>query len=78
MIRCRQVARLVSAGELSESALRTRVAVRLHLMMCRHCRRFVRQLSWLGDAARALVRGFERDEAVHDLEARLLRRFGIG
>jgi len=77
MIRCRQVARLASAGELSESPLRTRLAVRLHLMMCRHCRRFIRQLAWLGDAARELVSGFERDEAVQDLEARLLRRLGV-
>lgn len=77
MIRCRQVARLVSAGELSDSPLRTRVAVRLHLMMCRHCRRFLGQLAWLGDAARELVRGFERDEEVQNLEARLLRRLGV-
>lgn len=77
MMRCRQVAWLLSAGELSESPLRTRVAVRLHLMMCRHCRRFIRQLAWLGDAARELVRGFEGDEAVDNLEARLLRRLGI-
>ena len=77
MIRCRQVAWLVSAGELSESPLRTRVAVRLHLTMCQHCRRFVQQIAWLGDAARELVRGFERDETLHDLEARLLRRFGV-
>jgi len=76
MIRCRHVARLVSTGELSESSLRTRAAVRLHLMMCDHCRRFVRQVARLGDAVRELVRGLDRDEAGHDFEARLLRRLG--
>lgn len=77
MIRCREVAHLLSAGEISESPLRRRIAVRLHLMMCDHCSRFARQLAWLGQTARGLARSFEEDDAVAGLETRLLRRLGL-
>ena len=78
MMRCREVARLLSAGETSELPRRRRFAVRLHLMMCGHCSRFARQLAWLGRTARDLARGFEEDEAVAGLETRVLRRLGLG
>lgn len=77
MMRCREVARLLSAGEVSESPMRRRIAVRLHLMMCGHCSRFARQLAWLGRTARDLARGFEEDEAVAGIETRVLRRLGL-
>lgn len=77
MMRCREVARLLSAGETSELPWRRRFAVRLHLMMCGHCSRFARQLAWLGRTARDLARGFEEDEAVAGLETRVLRRLGL-
>ena len=52
MIACEEVARSVASGELAESTLHRRLALRVHLLMCRHCRRYFRQLSAIDDAAR--------------------------
>lgn len=47
MLSCRDVANeadLLLAGELS---WRRRMAFRVHLVICNHCRRYVRQLKYL-------------------------------
>lgn len=73
MMTCRQVATLVSSGRLADQPLRVRLGVWLHLSMCRHCRRFRRQLRILDRGVRALFLGFERDMPA-DLERRLTQR----
>lgn len=77
MINCREVAELLSSGHLSGSPLRTRLAVRLHLSMCRFCRRFAAQLAWMGKASRQLVHDIERSKTVEGLENRVLKRLGL-
>ncbi len=52
MISCEEVARIVASGEQAEAGLRRRLALRFHLFMCRHCRRYVRQLELIDAAAR--------------------------
>ena len=52
MIHCEEVARIVASGQLADSALGRRLGIRFHLLMCRHCRRFVAQLSAIDAAAR--------------------------
>jgi anti-sigma factor ChrR (cupin superfamily) len=47
MLTCREVTDNASAMIDAELGLRKRIAVRLHLMMCKNCRRFVRQLRTL-------------------------------
>lgn len=54
MLRCREVTRLHASDELERATLATRIGVRLHLMMCRHCRRYVRELRRIGEAVRSL------------------------
>ena len=61
MTSCRDVSMLVSSGRLGDEPLTRRVAVWLHLSMCRHCRAFRRQLGDLTRAARYLAAGFERE-----------------
>jgi anti-sigma factor RsiW len=64
MLRCREVAELASDyvnGDLSRSR---RLAVRLHLAICRACRRYLRQMRETVALLRALSREpVERDEA---------------
>ena len=51
MLNCREVVKdsgLLIAGELS---WQRRLVIRMHLLMCRHCRRYVRQLRVLIRAA---------------------------
>ena len=59
MLRCREVTRLHASDELATAPLRTRLGVRLHLLLCRHCRRYVRELARIGQATRALYRSSE-------------------
>jgi hypothetical protein len=61
MIRCKEVATLLSTGELAAAPVARRLAVRMHLMMCRHCRRFARQIAWLKRSATALGAAFDAE-----------------
>ena len=44
MFRCQDVSRKISQSMDGKVTLGQRLAVRLHLMMCRHCSRFFRQV----------------------------------
>lgn len=61
MIRCKEVATLLSIDQLASQPVWRRVAVRVHLMMCRHCRRFARQMSLLTQAATRLGATFDAE-----------------
>jgi len=66
MLQCNEVTRLYASDAVRTAPLRTRIALRLHLMMCRSCRRYVRELRTIGRAVRSLGRdaaaGGERHE----------------
>ena len=73
MMPCKQVATLLSTGDLERSSVRTRLAVRLHLAMCRHCRAFKRQIDGLGRLAGLVSRRYD-EEPTPDFEAKIARR----
>ncbi len=52
MPNCEEVARLVASDELADAVWSDRALVRLHLLMCRHCRGYAAQLRAIGAAAR--------------------------
>ena len=52
MLSCNEVTRLCASEGIRRAPLARRLAVRLHLLMCRHCRRYVRELSAIGVAVR--------------------------
>jgi len=54
MLKCREVVSLIASDEWRTAPLRRRVALRLHLVMCRHCRAYANSLRRLGKAARRL------------------------
>lgn len=68
MLRCREVTRLYASEEVLAAPLRVRLAAWLHLRLCRHCRRYVRELARIGQAVRDLYHDVEdhadRDEAL--------------
>ncbi|MBI3505374.1 MAG: anti-sigma factor [Proteobacteria bacterium] len=43
---------LVGSDALEHASLRERVGVRLHLLMCRHCRAYVRSIRQIAAVAR--------------------------
>jgi predicted anti-sigma-YlaC factor YlaD len=73
MMTCKEVSTLMSTGGLDGARWRVRLAVRLHLSMCRHCRAFKRQLEALARAARTLSTSLET-ELPKDFEATLSER----
>ena len=76
MIRCREVATLLSTDQVASQSVSRRIAVRLHLMMCRHCRRFARQLTLLKHVASDLGATFDQ-EVRADFVQRLQGRLGL-
>lgn len=70
MMTCREVTALAH-DRLDGVPPRRRLAMRLHLWMCAHCRRALRQL----EAAVALARRTRDAEAPASGEAELLARF---
>lgn len=44
---CREVAAQLSQEQDAAKPVHRRLTLRVHLMMCRHCRRYERQLAWL-------------------------------
>ena len=61
MIRCKEVATLLSTDQVACQPVWRRAAIRVHLMMCRHCRRFARQLALLTHAAADLGAMFDAE-----------------
>jgi anti-sigma factor ChrR (cupin superfamily) len=74
MMSCREVARAVAAGELDALPLRRRALVRLHLLLCRHCRRYAAQIRALGRAARELCGEAPADPAAIERLRAALRK----
>jgi|GEM_PF-1744847 len=66
---CREVAAQLSREQDAAEPTPHRLSLRLHLMMCRHCRRYERQLVWL---RQSLIR-VRADDAEPKLQ-RVLRR----
>ncbi len=69
---CKEVTRAISTDELSEAGIGRRLAVRLHLLKCRYCRRYAAQIRALGDAARGLFGQTTDSVGLEDLKARIL------
>jgi hypothetical protein len=73
MMTCKEVSTLVSMGQVEEARSARRMAVRFHLMMCRRCRTFRRQLRVIGRVAHVIAGDFEREPAA-TFESRILDR----
>lgn len=63
---CREVSRAVASGELERAGFWTRLGVRVHLLMCRQCRRYSKQLGAIGQTAREVFREAPADQASVD------------
>lgn len=71
---CREVARAIATDELATAAWPRRLALRVHLLGCRHCRRYAAQIRAIGRAARDLFHPRETDpQRLERLEEKILR-----
>jgi len=55
MLTCKEVAGTIATDELASAGWRKRLSVRFHLLMCRHCRRYARQIRGIGVAVRGIL-----------------------
>lgn len=71
MMTCKELTAAVASDDLPGRSWRERLGVRLHLMMCRHCRRYVAQLRSIADAVRKLYR--DEPRSTESLEKSILK-----
>ncbi len=75
MPNCKEVARLIASEELADAGRSKRALVRIHLLMCRHCRRYAAELRAIGAAARdRWDSGVPDRSALERLESSILER----
>ncbi len=75
MLSCKEVTRKIARDEFREVGWRERLAVRLHLFLCRYCRRYASQLRVIGAAARELCGPCSQDPSTLErLERQILAR----
>ncbi len=67
MLKCRDIERM--SGQLQDDELnwRQRMSTRMHLMMCHHCRRFVRQFTAIKKLAELSVTEQATDDEVQSV-----------
>jgi len=70
---CREVSMLTLAGPGAPASRLRRTEAWLHRAMCRHCRRFWRQVRAVDRGVRAVLGRLE-EEAPADLEDRIVQR----
>jgi len=61
LLNCKQTSQLVSQSLDRRLSLRERIAVRVHLCICKYCRRFSRQLSAIRISLRRMTESIEQD-----------------
>jgi len=75
MVSCKEVTRKIASDEFADAGWKERLAVRLHLLGCHHCRRYAAQLRAIGAAARNLLGRRPQDpSALERLERQILER----
>ena len=57
MLNCREATRLLSESQERSLALKERMSLKMHVMMCSGCRNFGTQMDTLRKMARAFARG---------------------
>ena len=67
MLSCKEVSKLVSEGLDRDMTFRERMGVRLHLMMCRGCSRFLKQIRFLRKLAHSFRESAGDDTAFPSL-----------
>ncbi len=73
MYSCREVARYIASDEYLTAGFLKRLAIRLHLAMCEHCSRYLRQLRKLAATLRETNSEIPPPE-IEDAKSRIVER----
>jgi anti-sigma factor RsiW len=75
MLRCKEVAHLLSSDAAIDGRLSDRLRIKLHLFMCKHCREYAAQLWMVSATGRRLGDEYvEEPEALEQLEKAILEQ----
>jgi hypothetical protein len=73
MLKCQQVEQKIGSDEIRNAGFMERLAVNLHLLMCRHCRNYAKQILAIGNAARDVFNRSAQDpDALAQLKNRIM------
>ena len=73
MLTCKEVSTSISSDRLERSGWWHRLEVRMHLLICRYCRRYAAQIRTVNAATRGLLESTASDcESVEKLEGSIL------
>lgn len=75
MLNCKQIVKLVSSED--KPTWRHRLEVRFHILMCHHCRKYVKQLELMKNGFKELFKNSTHDvdsEKVKELENKILEK----
>lgn len=64
MLSCKQASQFISASLDSPLTLRERIVLRLHLIICKYCKRFSQQLQTMRVAMTTLAQSIENDNSI--------------
>lgn len=77
MLDCKHTSQLVSRSLDKKLTFRERLAVKMHLMMCKYCRRFEKQLHAIRKGLKTLAEQVEHDETIQmppEVKSRIAER----
>jgi hypothetical protein len=64
MLSCKQASQLISQSLDRSLTLRERIALKLHLIICKYCKRFSQQVQTLRNAMRTIVDSIENNDTI--------------
>jgi hypothetical protein len=64
MLSCKQASQLISQSLDRTLTLRERIALMLHLIICKYCKRFSQQVQTLRNAMRTMVDSIENNDTI--------------
>jgi len=70
MLKCREISHLIATDAYGDLGFMKRLELRMHLMMCRHCLGYFKQMQASGNGARRLM---GKDEPTAEELSRLER-----
>jgi hypothetical protein len=68
MPNCKEVSTIIAGDALEGAGLRKRLSVWFHLLMCRYCRRYARQIRSIGEMTRKRYGGRPTPDEADSLE----------
>ncbi len=76
MLKCKQVTHIIATGEIEELSWMKRIEMRMHLMMCNHCREYVSQIFAMGRGVKRLFGQEEDPETLARMERDIMADSG--